>query len=187
MTTDEAVPQKAVQAYHLVISLLGMHNPQALFASMELIQQCECRVIESKLSVLGTLFVGHIMIMGKWNQLAKAENLLANLAKELDLHITWQRTHVLPCNPTTVSYSVYITACDDTEILSKVTDFFMQQQIEINTLTSYTYLSRHTQSPMVFINIQIIMPVAAAVANLRDQFMLLCDDLNLDGVIELDK
>jgi glycine cleavage system transcriptional repressor len=65
---------------------------------------------------------------------------------------------------------------------SAVMQFFLAQEIPIEALRSETISMNNT--PMTTITVAINIPVTMSIADLRDQFLILCDEMNIDGNIE---
>ena len=52
------------------------------------------------------------------------------------------------------------------------------------TLISTTLFAQQTGAPMVSLHMSLAIPASTHIATLREDFMILCDELNLDAVLE---
>ena len=166
---------------YLVVSLLGEGHCVSMQRITASIHEAQCFVVESKFSRLGSVLSGYLLVSGRWDQIAKLENFLEKLAKQFEMDLRLRRSMKNTISASNVVYSVYLLALDKVGILERVTDFFIKQAVDIIDLSSHQYLSRYTGNPMASISLQITVPVDINLADVRDRFMLFCDDLNLDG------
>ncbi|MGD8514343.1 MAG: glycine cleavage system protein R, partial [Granulosicoccaceae bacterium] len=65
-----------------------------------------------------------------------------------------------------------------------VAEFFSSRNINIEDLSTGSYAAAHTGTPMFSMNMTISIPAEQSIAELREQFMQFCDELNLDAVME---
>ena len=54
----------------------------------------------------------------------------------------------------------------------------------VNDLSSTTYVAQLTGTRMVSLHVSVAIPARLHIATLREEFMMLCDELNLDAVLE---
>jgi glycine cleavage system transcriptional repressor len=75
--------------------------------------------------------------------------------------------------------------CLDQEgIVFNVSSFFAARDVEIAELSTRTYAAAHTGTPMFSVQASVNVPAKASIAQLREEFLQLCDSLNIDGIIE---
>ena len=73
---------------------------------------------------------------------------------------------------------------DTCRIVHEIANFFAIQGINIEAMETSTYAAPHTGSPMFALSMTVNIPARVHVASLRENFMLFCDDRNLDAIIE---
>ena len=168
----------------LVISAVGDDRPGIVESLSEAILENGCNIEDSRMSVLGGSFAVILLVSGNWNTLAKLEGTLPTVGDRLGLTVTTRRTeprrhagHLLP-------YSVDVVALDHPGIVNQLASFLSQRGINIQDLATSTYSAAHTATPMFAVRMTIEIPASVHIAALRDDFLDLCDRLNLDGVIE---
>ena len=69
-------------------------------------------------------------------------------------------------------------------MLSGTWDAIASQHMNIESLETSTYAAPHTGSPMFALNMIVNIPAKAHLATLRENFILFCDDRNLDAILE---
>ncbi len=168
----------------LVISAIGDDRPGIVEPLSRIILENGCNIEDSRMSVLGGTFAVILLVSGNWNSLAKLEGALAALGRERDLVITSRRTEPRPASAQLLPYSVDVIALDHPGIVHELATFFSTRGINIQDLTTNTYSAAHTATPMFSVRIVVEIPAQQHIAALREEFLDLCDELNLDGVIE---
>ena len=108
---------------------------------------------------------------------------MPGLGESLGLSLTVRRTRMR--NPqTTLPYEVEVVALDHPGIVKNLAGFFAQREINIEELSTDTYPAPHTGSPMFSVHMTVGVPPGSSLVALREEFLLLCDSLNLDGSLE---
>ncbi len=168
---------------HLVISAIGSDRPGIVNEMAKSCADNNCNIIDSRMTVLGGEFAVIMMVSGSWNDIAKLENIIPTLAKSLDL--TTIIKHTQPRQPkAAICYTVNVVALDNPGIVQEIANFFSKQNINIDDLQTGTYSAPHTGTQMFNLNMAITIPSDTHLATLREEFMVFCDDLNLDAAIE---
>ena len=86
--------------------------------------------------------------------------------------------------PDLLSYHIEVLSIDHSGIIHRLADFFSNRKINIENLTTDTYHAAHTGTPMFSLHMTVNIPGDYSLAQLREQFLDFCDDLNLDGIME---
>jgi glycine cleavage system transcriptional repressor len=87
------------------------------------------------------------------------------------------RTDMLP-------YSVDVVCLDQTGIVSSLSGFFSSRGVDIAEVSTRVYPAAHTGAPMFSVQMIVNVPSRIHVAQLREEFLELCDSLNLDAILE---
>ena len=169
---------------YLVVSILGPNNIGILNSVSAHVKKHHCWVGRAHLTGLGTAFGMLLQINGKWNHIAKLETSLETLAKKHDFAI-----RTLRCNPSAykeklITYSVDIITTQRPEIIPTLSQFFMRQKINISDMHCESFAARLTDTEMLSLTMKIHIPADISWADLREEFINLCDELNLDAVME---
>lgn len=168
----------------LVITALGRDKPGIVDKLSEAVTNCDCNIVDSRMTVLGGEFAVILMVSGKWNQLAKLEDALQGLRESLELTITSKRTE--PGEPATdlMPYTVEVISIDHPGIVYELAHFFSKRNINIQELNTTRYSAAHTGTPMFALHITANIPADIHVATLRDEFLDFCESQNMDATIE---
>jgi glycine cleavage system transcriptional repressor len=169
---------------HLVISAIGDDRPDTVDRLARAILDHHCSIEDSRMAVLGGSFAQIMLVSGKWNNLAKLESVLANLQDPLHLTITTRHTELRPPQDRMLSYTVDVVALNRPGIVSKLSSFFSARGINIHDLVTSAYKPAHTATPMCSVRMIVDVPTHVHISQLRDDFLDLCDEDNLDGVME---
>jgi glycine cleavage system transcriptional repressor len=169
---------------YLVISALGKDRPGIVNQIAKMIAEHGCNIEDSRMTVLGGEFAVILLVEGKWNTLAKVENSLPELEKTLDLTIIAKRTSEREHTRSLIPYAVDVIAMDHPGIVSSLSGFFAERDINIEDMLTSSYAAPHTGTQMFSVHITIGIPSNIHIATLRDEFMDYCDDINLDAVLE---
>lgn len=170
--------------HYLLISALGNDRPGIVKELSKTILDLGGNISESRMSVLGGEFAVILLISGQQEQLTAIEKKLSSLQQQLALTIICKATTSRPSNTQRVPYIAQIIALDHPGIVHEVTDFFTQNNINIEELTTETYPAAHTGTPMFSLEVVISIPSETMIVQLRDDFVSFCDQLNLDATLE---
>lgn len=178
---------KRIMNNYLAVSVIGPEENDFLHRITHIVSESQCSIVESQVTRLGNELAAHILLSGRWNQIAKVENSLLQRFNEEEIVLTLRRCEHPRPKGDRLHCVANILALDEPTLLDQVLDFFRHQDASIIRLSSHTYHAQRTQSLMLAINVDITVPSNTHVAELRDQFTLFCDELNLDGILELEK
>jgi len=172
-----------IKSNFLVISSIGTDKPGIVNELAKACSSNKCNIIDSRMTVLGGEFAVIMMVSGAWDAIAKLENTLPALSKELKLTTTVKHTQERGSIPS-LAYSVNVVALDNPGIVHEIAQYFSQQNINIDDLQTGTYSAPHTGTQMFNLNMTIRLAADTHIASLREAFMDFCDELNLDAIIE---
>lgn len=168
--------------HYLVVTALGSYQIGLLEAFSKLTKQCGCNIIESKLTYIGEECALVFYVAGTWNTIAKFEASLPTLTQNYALQLQMKRTLPRPAT-NALPYQVQVIAQDRVGIMNELASFFVENEISIDKMECDSYLARNFTS-MTQITFSINIPAKQHIASLRERFMVYCEDLNLDAVIE---
>ncbi len=169
---------------HLVISAIGEDRPGIVDQLTRCIYDHGGNVADSRMTVLGGDFAIILLVSGNWNSIAKLEDQLPLLGKDLGLSITTRRTRSPEPSRDLLPYVVDVVALDNPGIVHNLARFFSARNINIQDLSTTSYAAAHTGTPMFAVHMTVDIPAQVHISSLREEFMDFCDRLNLDAVIE---
>lgn len=170
---------------HLVISATGANRPDAINELFLLPAKNDCNIESSRLTVMGSEVAIIMMVSGNWNTIVKVETGVTSLKN--DFEITVKRTKTHPANENMVSYLVQIVAANQSTLVYEIINFFVKQNIYIDDMQTDIFSVKFTGTPMLSLNMRIGIPTNLSIADFREIFTLLCDELNIDGILEPEK
>lgn len=169
---------------HFVISALGNNRPGLVHQLSKAVKDCGCNILDSRMAVLGGEFAVILLLAGTWDAIAKIESMIPRLEDSLDLTLISRRTEVREKGANLMPYAVEVVASDRPGIVHDIAQFFSSRDINIEELFTGSYAAAHTGTPMFSLHVTISVPTNTSIAALRGEFMDLCDQLNLDAVME---
>lgn len=173
----------------LVISAIGSDRPGIVNQLSQLIVNNNGNIDDSRMTVLGGEFAIILQISGSDSELQNIEKILNQEAASLELNIITKLTNNKSLSENNalekkIPYIVEVLAMDNPGIVYKLTDFFSSREINIQSLQTDRYSAPHTGTQMFAIEMVITVPQTIIINELRDDFLDLCEDMNLDASIE---
>lgn len=168
----------------LSINILYQHNTNLMPDVMHLIEKMQCRTEISHLLRLGDHTNLTIFISGTWDSIAKLETNLAPIGKKKGITMQVVRSQPTDNELALLPYSVeIITPLSTSGILAELGAFFAHQGVSIEEITVETYPSR-CNILLSYVLMHVYIPADLELSELREQFIILCDDLNIDAALE---
>ncbi|HJW05657.1 MAG TPA: glycine cleavage system protein R [Rhodanobacter sp.] len=168
----------------LLIHALTATNRSPLLALARRVADAGCNLSESRVSTIGTEVSLMLLATGAWDALAKLETALAKLARDESMHLVHYRTGPRQNSSHLLPYLVEVVAADRPGIVARIVDFFSQHGISVEQLNSTRYQAMQTGAEMFQAQFTIGIPAEIHIAALRDDFLELCDGLNLDAIMD---
>jgi glycine cleavage system transcriptional repressor len=168
----------------LVISAIGSDRPGIVNEISQLIVQNNGNIDDSRMTVLGGEFAIILLISASADELQSIETILNDQADKLELNIITKKTSENPVSEKSIPYIVEVLAIDNPGIVYKLADFFSSRKINIQSMQTDRYPAPHTGTQMFSIEMIIAVPQSIIINELREDFMDLCEDMNLDASIE---
>jgi len=168
----------------IAISAIGSDRTGLVYDLTRVVADCGGNILESRMTALGNEFAVLMLVAGNWHTLAKLEGELAKLGESSGLAITSRRTEPRPARADMVSYTVDVVCLDQPGVLHALSGFFSSRGIDIGDVTTRSYSAAHTGAPMFSVYMVVHVPTRIHIAALREEFLDLCDHLNLDAILE---
>ncbi|MBT8107204.1 MAG: glycine cleavage system protein R [Gammaproteobacteria bacterium] len=168
----------------IVISAIGTDRTGVVQDLTKVILACGGNIEESRMTTLGREFAMLLLVSGNWHTLSRLEQGLDKLRQSSDLTIAIKETDEKPVEEDRMPYAVDIVSLDQQGIVFNLANFFATRDIEIADVATRSYAAAHTGAPMFAVQMAVNVPSTIHVAQLRDEFLELCDRLNLDAILE---
>ncbi len=148
----------------------------------------ECVVEESRFMLLGAEWGGTMRISGNWNAINKMEDALTALkAEQPTLWLEFKRSAPLKLTGDHLPYLVQIVGANKPTFHNEVAHFFVEQDIQLIDMQTDGFKSYYSDTKLLTLLLRIHIPTTINIADLRERFMLLCEEVNADGILEPEK
>ena len=168
----------------IVLSAVGTDRPGVVKDITKAILDCGGNIEESRMTSLGAEFAVLLLISGNWHTLQKLEKQLDKLRDEDALSISIKKTGAAARKENCMPYAVDVVSLDQPGIVYHLADFFAARDIEIAEVATRRYSAAHTGAPMFSVQMNVNIPGTLPISQLRDEFHDLCEQLNLDSILE---
>ena len=165
----------------LVITALGDDRPGIVDELSNALFKHELNIEDSRMSVLGGEFAVLLLVSGSEQSIDDFVADTASLEDTLNMKLLVKLTSSEAAQQAMVPYTVEVVAIDHPGIVHKLASFFSARQINIVDLNTERYAAAHTATPMFAVNMTIGIPADVTIKALKDEFIGMCDELNLDA------
>jgi glycine cleavage system transcriptional repressor len=185
MVLNRSITQRPGGENQLLVQTLSPASRSPLMTLVRRIADAGCNLADTRVSTLGSDICVLLLAQGSWDAVAKLESALDKLAREdAELHLMHYRTQPRSAQSHLLPYLVEIVAADRSGVLAEVIEFFVRNGISIEQLNSMRYQAMQTGAGMFQAQLTIGIPADSHIATLRDDFLELCDRLNLDAIMD---
>ena len=168
----------------IVISAVGADRTGVVQDLTKVILACGGNIEESRMTTLGSEFAMLLLVSGSWHTLSRLEQGLEKLCENDQLSVSIRKTDVKPQKDNRMPYAVDVVALDQQGIVYNLAEFFSSRDIEIADVATRSYSAAHTGAPMFAVQMAVNVPSSIHIAQLREEFLEVCDRLNLDAILE---
>ncbi len=168
----------------IVLSAIGSDRTGVVQDITQVILSCGGNIEESRMTTLGSEFAVLMLVSGSWHTLTRLESALEKLTKNDDLAVSIRKTGARTSREDRMPYAVDVVSLDQQGIVFNLADFFAARDVEIADVSTRRYAAAHTGAPMFALQMAVNIPTTVPISMLRDEFLELCDRLNLDAILE---
>lgn len=168
----------------IVLTALGEDQPGLIAKLSQVVNDNDCNIEDSRMSVLGGEFAILMQISGNWDKLAKLESTLDKLQESTGLTIVTKRTEARRNQDNKIPYTVEVVSIDHPGIVYQLAEFFSTRAINVHDMTTTAQAAAHTGTPIFNLDMTVEIPADTHIADLRDEFIDFCEQLNLDASLE---
>lgn len=167
----------------LVITALGADRPGIVNELSDVLYSNNLNIEDSRMSILGGEFAILLLVSGTAEAIDAFVGSSPSIEDSLKMKLTIKVTEARAESQQLVPYDVDVVAIDNPGIVHNLAGFFSSRQINIVDLETDRYAAPHTGTPMFSLHMTIGVPTDTSIASLRDEFMITCDELNLDATL----
>jgi len=169
---------------NLVISALGNDKPGIVNELSKAILDQGGNISESRMTVLGGEFAMMLLVTGNQECIDNILSKLEATGEQLNLTLIAKETQAQETDQKRLPYQVTVVSMDHPGIVHNISDFLSSRSLNIEEIETKTYPAAHTGTAMFSLEMTISVPADSSVKTLRDEFIVFCDDLNLDASLE---
>ncbi len=168
----------------LVISALCADRAGIVDELSDIIYTHELNIEDSRMTVLGGEFAILLLVSGELSAIKSLQAKSTDIERALQMRLLIKQTTESTAAGNNIPYSVEVAAIDHPGIVKSISRFFSSRNINIVNLQTERYAAPHTGSPMFALHMTIGISADTNIAQLRDEFMQVCDELNLDAELK---
>ena len=168
----------------IVICAIGSDRTGMVYDLTKAVVDCGGNILESRMSALGSEFAMMLLVAGNWHTLGRLETELKKLSDSGNMNVSIRRTDTRAARIDVLSYSVDAVCLDQPGIVFNLAGFFSSRGVDIAELNTRSYAAAHTGAPMFAVQMMIHIPSRIHLAALREEFLDLCDHMNIDAILE---
>jgi glycine cleavage system transcriptional repressor len=165
----------------LVITALGGDRPGIVSELSNVLHYHGLNIEDSRMSALGGEFAILLLVTGEKKSIDSFVSNISDLEETLRMKLLIRLTQPMRQQSDIVPYHVEVVSIDHPGIVHKLASFFSSRRINIVDLETERYAAPHTGSPMFALNMTIGIPSQQSISKLREDFLEMCDELNLDA------
>ena len=168
----------------IVLSAIGTDRTGVVQDISRVILSVGGNIEESRMTTLGSEFAVLMLVSGSWHTLSRLETALDKLTTDQNLTVSIRKTGARATRNDRMPYAVDVVSLDQQGIVFNLAEFFAARDIEIADVATRRYAAAHTGAQMFAVQMAVNIPSSVSISHLRDDFLELCDRLNLDAIIE---
>ncbi len=168
----------------LVISALAEDRPGIVDELSDIIYQHSLNIEDSRMTVLGGEFAILLLVSGEPSAIDAFQTQVNEIEQKLQLRMLIKVTSDTSTIKNAIPYAVEVAALDHPGIVNNIASFFSARDINIVDLHTESYSAPHTGSPMFALHMTIGIAADTNIAQLREAFTQVCDELNLDAELK---
>lgn len=165
----------------LVITALGEDRPGIVDELSNALTTHDLNIEDSRMSVLGGEFAILMLVSGSRNSIETFKDETSALEGSLGMKLLVKTTHKKSETLRLAPYAVEVVSMDHPGIVRDIARFFSSRKINILDLDTSRYAAAHTGTPMFALHMTVEIAADQPIGKLRDEFIGMCDQLNLDA------
>ena len=165
----------------LVITAVGEDRPGIVDELSSVLLENNLNIEDSRMSVLGGEFAIILLVSGNVDSITSIHKQQDQLENTLKLKLLIKTTRARQATANTSAYAISVVGMDHPGIVHRLARFLAENKINIENMATDSYPAPHTGTPMFAVKMTVDIPADLAISKLRDDFLELCDEQNLDA------
>ena len=173
------------QKAYLVLTAVGPDRPGLVNEISQWIHDAGANLEDSRMAILGGEFALLLLVSGPEPALSKVEQTGPALGEELGLKLMLKRTLPKAAPRDFLPYRLRVSGVDRPGIVHGVAGVLARRGINVASLDSRVSYAPLSGTPMFLLEAELQIPSEVALSELRRELGSICDEENLDFVLEL--
>jgi glycine cleavage system transcriptional repressor len=169
---------------YIVLTAVGADRPGLVNSISSLVHSAGANLEDSRMAILGGEFALLILVRGSEASVTEIQRTAAALERELGLHITLRPTVLPQATKPFLPFRIRVTGVDHPGIVHRVSGILAEHGINVASLESRVAHAPLSGTPMFILEAELQVPSEVALSKLRAQLGEVCDEENLDFVLE---
>ena len=165
----------------LVITALGEDRPGIVDELSNALTTHDLNIEDSRMSVLGGEFAILMLVSGASTSINAFMDETPALEDSLRMNLLVKPTRKKPEVQKLAPYAVEVVSIDHPGIVRDIARFFSSRKINIIDLETSRYAAAHTGTSMFALHMTVEIATDQPIGKLRDEFVGMCDQMNLDA------
>jgi glycine cleavage system transcriptional repressor len=170
-----------------VLTAVGGDRPGLVERISGLIHASGANLEDSRMAILGGEFALILLLSGPASAIADVEARVGGLAKELELELWLRPTRARTAAQDYLPYRLRVSGVDRPGIVAQVSALLAQRRINVAALDSRVTFAPLSGTPLFQLQARLQVPSDLGLSTVRTALLQLCDDENLDFVLEGDE
>ncbi len=171
----------------LVITAIGADRSGIVNELTEVLLNTGLNIEDSRMSVLGGEFAVMLLVTGDKTAVESIKQQQKSLSDSLKLNILIKPTTSDNSNNSHkyTRYRITVEGMDNPGIVHKLARYLSQHSINIVNMQTDSSHAPHTGTPVFTVNILVDIPGEHNIEQVKNDFIILCDELNMDARFKL--
>lgn len=169
---------------HLVLTAVGADRAGLVERISRSIHGAGANLEDSRMAILGGEFALILLLSGAPDAVKRVQDGIDELSKELALNVTLKPTSGRAALSDHLPYRLKVSGVDRPGIVAHVSSFLAGRRINVAALESSLTYAPHSGTPMFNLRAELQVPSELALSRLRAELVQMCEEENLDSVLE---
>jgi glycine cleavage system transcriptional repressor len=168
---------------YLVLTAVGPDRPGLVSEIAASIHAASANLEDSRMAILGGEFALLLLLSGSEAAAGAVERAAAPLGEKLGLHVVTKRTARGQAK-SFLPYHISVSGFDRPGIVLSVSEILARRGVNVASLESRLVYAPLSGTPMFVLEAELQVPSEVALAELRRELSVQCDEENLDLTLE---